>query len=481
MTVTDPAAHRPLCFVLMPFGSKPDPSGGPNINFDAIYDDAIKPGIEDAGLSPLRADEEKLGGIIHEQMFKRLLFCKYAVADLTTSNPNVLYELGIRHAARPRTTLTIYAASSPLPFDVGLLRTERYQLEKNNTLSPASAAALRAAVTEKLRELQDHVTDEEFIDSPLFKLVEGLHPELLLPSNFEFDDEAVRHNEAIKEQLHQISRIRKEGAELELRGASLAKLKAISDEQAAAGDNADIGVLTEIMETYRALKAWSEMIATYDLMPKNVQQQVRVRQMRAFAYNRRAESEQHQPGDRATALAILEELQEEQGYNPETCGLIGRIYKAQYEDAAAAGKTVKAGQYLNKSIEAYTRGFEADWRDYYPGINAITVLDAKGDAESLAEKDRLLPVVRFSVQQKMGGGAPTYWDYATLLELAVHAGDPKEANKILSDVLATAEEKWCVESTADNLRMIAAHQKKRNLEVGWIEALAATLEEAAQS
>jgi len=481
MSVSDPAAHRPLCFVLMPFGSKPDPSGGPNIDFDAIYEQAIKPGIEDAGLRPVRADEEKLGGIIHEQMFKRLLFCKYAVADLTTSNPNVLYELGIRHAARPRTTLTIYAASSPLPFDVGLLRTERYQLEKkDNTLSAASAAALRAAVAEKLRELKEHVSDEDFIDSPLFKLVEGLHPELLLPQNFEFDDDAVRHTEAIKEQLHQLSRLRKECGDAERRESSLAQLKVISDEQAAAGDNADIGVLTEIMESYRALEAWTEMIAIYDLMPRSLQQQVQVRQMRAFAYNRRAESKQPQPGDRATALAILEELREEQGNNPETCGLIGRIYKAQSEEAEAAGKTVKADQYLNKAIEAYTRGFEADWRDYYPGINAITVLAAKGDADSLAQKDRLLPVVRFSVEQKMAGGAPTYWDYATLLELAVHAGDATEAAAIMDDVLAAAEEKWCLKSTADNLRMVATHQRKRQREVGWIEALAATLEEAAQ-
>ena len=133
MEKTRASDKRPLCFVLMPFGSKPDPSGGPNINFDRIYKEAIKPGVEDAGMFPVRADEEKLGGIIHRQMFERLLVCEFAVADLTTSNPNVLYELGIRHAARPRTTLTIYAASSPLPFDVNLLRTQPYQLEAQMT------------------------------------------------------------------------------------------------------------------------------------------------------------------------------------------------------------------------------------------------------------------------------------------------------------------------------------------------------------
>ena len=78
---------------------KPDPSGGPDIDFDRIYQSAIKPGIEGAGLQPIRADEEELGGIIHRPMFERLLVCAYALADLTTSNANVLYELGVRHTA----------------------------------------------------------------------------------------------------------------------------------------------------------------------------------------------------------------------------------------------------------------------------------------------------------------------------------------------------------------------------------------------
>ncbi len=110
-----PPENQPLCFVLTPFGSKPDPAGGPNIDFNRIYASAIKPAIEDANMFAIRADEEKLGGIIHKATFERLMTCEFAVAALTTSNPNVLYELGIRHAARPRTTLIIYAESSALP------------------------------------------------------------------------------------------------------------------------------------------------------------------------------------------------------------------------------------------------------------------------------------------------------------------------------------------------------------------------------
>ena len=76
----------------MPFGKKPS-NTGLVIDFDAIYKDLIAPAISEAGLEPLRADEEMAGGIIHKPMFERLILCEYAIADLTTANANVFYEL----------------------------------------------------------------------------------------------------------------------------------------------------------------------------------------------------------------------------------------------------------------------------------------------------------------------------------------------------------------------------------------------------
>jgi hypothetical protein len=111
---------RPLCFILMPFGKKPN-STGSIIDFDAVYRDLIGPAISEADLDPLRADEEMTGGIIHKPMFERLILCEYAVADLTTANANVFYELGIRHAIRPWSTVLIFAEGGRLPFDVAPL------------------------------------------------------------------------------------------------------------------------------------------------------------------------------------------------------------------------------------------------------------------------------------------------------------------------------------------------------------------------
>src|SRR3954464_8896939 len=119
---------RTLCFVLMPFGKKPVAAGS-LVDFDAVFRDFIAPTIEAAGLEPLRADEEMTGGIIHKPMFERLILCEYAVADLTTANANVFYELGARHAVRLWGTILLVAAGgTQLPFDVAPLRAIPYQL-----------------------------------------------------------------------------------------------------------------------------------------------------------------------------------------------------------------------------------------------------------------------------------------------------------------------------------------------------------------
>src|SRR5215813_14929659 len=130
-----------LCFVLMPFGEKPDATGL-KINFDAVYRDLIAPAIGAAKLDPVRADEEVVGGIIHKPMFERLILCEYAVADLTTANANVFYELGVRHALKPYSTVPIFAeGGSQLPFDVAPLRALPYKLTPAGT--PADVDAVR--------------------------------------------------------------------------------------------------------------------------------------------------------------------------------------------------------------------------------------------------------------------------------------------------------------------------------------------------
>ena len=120
----------------MPFGRKPT-STGTVIDFDRVYADLIAPAVDEADLEALRADEETQGGIIHKPMFERLILCPYAVADLTMANANVFYELGVRHAFRPWSTVPMISHDNRLPFDVQMLRTVHYVLATDGVPDPS--------------------------------------------------------------------------------------------------------------------------------------------------------------------------------------------------------------------------------------------------------------------------------------------------------------------------------------------------------
>jgi hypothetical protein len=467
-------SEQPLCFVLMPFGQKPDPAGGAQIDFDLIYDTALKGGIEDAGMLPIRADEEKLGGIIHKTMYERLLVCDFAVADLTTGNANVLYELGVRHAARPRTTLTVYASKKPLPFDVRMLRTQPYELGEGNSFPEANAERLRGKVTEHLMELRQLAHSESATDSPLFQLVREWNPTPLgLDAASSFKAQ-LRATEELKSKL---AAIRAASTEKERRSEAAASLAAVREQVLGSGTT-DVGVLTSLILGFRALGDWTGMIELYRWLPEFLQQQVTVRQQLAFAYNRRAEDTKDRV-DRARALEILEELQQEQGRTSETSGLIGRIHKSRWQEACEAGEPVKARGYLKQAVAAYVEGFEADWRDIYPGINAITLLDVQGGKAASEQKQRLLPVVRFAVEQRRRGPAPDYWDHATLLEISVLEDDAEQALDVLDVALTTFTETWQPKTTANNLWIIEQARTERGEDVSWLNLLINELYSAA--
>src|SRR5512139_1197999 len=104
-------------FVAMPFGIKKD-SQGNEIDFNRVFADLIKPALESAGLDVFRADEEARAGDIRTDMFQELLIADLVVADLTLANPNVWYELGVRHALRARGVLLVQGPRSAQPFDI---------------------------------------------------------------------------------------------------------------------------------------------------------------------------------------------------------------------------------------------------------------------------------------------------------------------------------------------------------------------------
>ncbi len=120
----------PKCFVVMPFGTKPKNDGsGETYDFDKVYRVVIQRAIREAGMEPIRADETKGARIIHADMFKDLRDQPVVLADLSLFNPNVFYELGIRHVMSATGTVLMCCAGSTLPFDVNLSRVIFYDYD----------------------------------------------------------------------------------------------------------------------------------------------------------------------------------------------------------------------------------------------------------------------------------------------------------------------------------------------------------------
>ncbi|HRL76892.1 MAG TPA: hypothetical protein PK440_16415 [Candidatus Accumulibacter phosphatis] len=118
-----------LCFVIMPFGEKDD--HGKLIDFDAVYRELIKPAVESLAqdriqIRCLRCDEVEKSGLIHERMINYILDAEVAVVDISTANPNVYYELGVRHALRDRVTVLIRREGTRNPFNIAGMNTIDY-------------------------------------------------------------------------------------------------------------------------------------------------------------------------------------------------------------------------------------------------------------------------------------------------------------------------------------------------------------------
>jgi len=118
------------CFVVMPFGIKPMNDGSGRLyDFNKVYRVIIQRAIKEAGLEPVRADERKVSDIVHADMFKQLRDRGVVLADLSLENPNVFYELGVRHVMSARGTVLMCRAGSELPFDVKLSRVIFYDYD----------------------------------------------------------------------------------------------------------------------------------------------------------------------------------------------------------------------------------------------------------------------------------------------------------------------------------------------------------------
>ena len=125
--------YSKICFVIMPFGRKA--VGDKQVDFDSIYDHVFEPAIrgvtlpETGNLEPRRTDKDFFSGDINNEMFRYIEYSRFALADITSLNANVFYELGARHRVRDSGTAIFRQANAPIPFDIHSIKAFQYEYE----------------------------------------------------------------------------------------------------------------------------------------------------------------------------------------------------------------------------------------------------------------------------------------------------------------------------------------------------------------
>ena len=116
----------------------------------------------------------------------------------------------------------------------------------------------------------------------------------------------------------------------------------------------------------------------------------------------------------------------------------------------------------------YKKGFDADWRDAYPGVNLVTLAELGGKTDLIK---KYLPLVQFAAEQKLDD--PNYWDLATLAELKVIEGDYSESSNYLRKAVTKVakSEKWMIKTTLNNFKLIYEERQKRGENTKALEQL----------
>lgn len=147
-------SKKKTCFVIIGFGPKTDFETGNVFDLDKTFDNLIKPAFDELDIECFRAKDIRHSGNIDVPMYEWILNADIVIADISTLNPNALYELGVRHALRPNATIVISEDKTKYPFDLNHTLISKYEhLGKDIGVSEAKRFKdeLKATVLEVLK------------------------------------------------------------------------------------------------------------------------------------------------------------------------------------------------------------------------------------------------------------------------------------------------------------------------------------------
>lgn len=307
----------------MGYGKKTDPTLGKTYDLDITYKNIIKPAVEGAGYACIRGDEVLESGIIDKSMYALLIRADLVIADITTFNPNAIYELGIRHAAKPYSTIIMKEKDGNIPFDLNHNKTFTYSHMGEDigfTETNRCVASLKSLIEEVDRSKE--------IDSPLFHHIPSVQPYLLPEDDY---IQTIKDLAAKEKGIFALV----EQAKVEMKDENFSVAASLWKKASDRVDNDVYFVQQWALCTYKN-KQVSPQIALTD------------------------------------ALQIIDKLnpKDRNTIDPETLGITGAIYKRLWEN------NKNTAEYLDRAIDFYKRGFTIN-QDYYTGENYALCLNLK--------------------------------------------------------------------------------------------------------
>ncbi|MEK6763493.1 MAG: TRAFs-binding domain-containing protein [Nitrospirota bacterium] len=427
---------KPHAFVAMPFGVKKD-SQGAEIDFNRVYTELIKPALEAAGLDVFRADEEERAGDIRTDMFQELLIADLVVADLTLDNPNVWYELGVRHALRARGVVLIYGGRVTTAFDLYTDRKLRYNI-KDGVPDSTTIEQDKQSLTDMVKATMESWHGRKV--SPVYHLMPNLQ---------EPDWKSLRIGDV--QEFWQQHDAWERRIELARKAGRIGDVLVLADEAPIAAFRAEAWI--QAGETLRKAEHFNFALEQLErglaIEPQNLkglrEQGVCLQRLALMG----------RPGhsvDRARDhyRKVLELYPQDQ----ETWSLLGRVDKDAWVAAwRQAGKTPEQMRdeaayedaLMRAAIDSYATAYRSNPSHYYSGINTLTLMHLyrhlTNDSRYDREMNTMAGAVRFAAESE-SDGQQLYWSKATLGELEVLVGTPETTKIAYKEAIAKNDKNW---------------------------------------
>jgi tetratricopeptide (TPR) repeat protein len=406
-----------VCFVVMGFGRKTDYPTGRVLDLDKSYRTIIRPAVVAAGLECRRADEILHSGPIDVPMYEQLLTADVVIADLSTYNCNAFYELGVRHALRPYTTITIAEDKMVFPFDVNHIAIRRYQ-HLGEGIDFEEVERMRNELTEAIRIIAAQPAN----DSPVYEFLNNLTPPAIARPAVALPPAAPAPSPSPAAP-----------------NDTVGQLMCLADDAFDSGD----------FDTAKAL-----LLQARKRLPR---QHYIVQKLAVATYKSETPTAQAAL-DEARALCL--ELEPDVSTDTETLAVWGSIHKRYWV-------LTKDPATLDTAIFAYEKGFSLK-NDTYNGINYAFLLNiraslAPGSRESIADTviaERTRRRVITLCETKLAGkldDEQAYWTRATLAEAYFGLGDlaRSEAYRAEAAALDPPPSPWMLKAAADQLAALA--------------------------